>query len=71
MLFSTDAKVKDFAEVSGQNPDPKRLLQSSTLVDLFWQLEKSPMEALRVRLWWEAVQVQGGIGARRRQKPAR
>ena len=45
-LFSTDAKVKEFANQTGHNPDPKRLLQSSTLADLFWQLETSPTEAL-------------------------
>ena len=60
-----DDKVKEFAEIVVQNPQPQQLFQSSTLADLFWQLEKTPSEALCRRLWWEAVQVQGRRACRR------
>ena len=54
--FSTDATVKEFAKILGQNPDPQRLPQSSPLADLR-QLETSPKE----------VQVLGGTACRRRR----
>ena len=66
IVFPSDDRIKEFGEIVGQNPNFTRFLQNSAFAESFWQYESSPSEKQRRRLFWDAVEIQGGKTLRRR-----